>query len=60
MWSQVRFGKAVGNSLVCLSPDVVWLRMLSLWFGEMEYASTGSYFLSLIAASTAMILLVCF
>jgi len=34
--------------------------MLSLWAGEMEYAPTGFYVLSLTAASKAMILLVHF
>ena len=60
VWGQVTFGKPAGNSFVFLSPDVVWVQVLSLWVGEMEYAPTGSYFLSLIAASKAMILLVHF
>lgn len=58
--SQVTFGRPVGNSHVWLSPDVVWARVLSLWVGEMEHGPTGSYLLSLIAASKAVILLVHF
>lgn len=45
---------------MCLSPDVVWVRVLSLWVGKVENAPTGSYFLSFTAFEAAIILLINF